>query len=232
MEAGSIPADGGEAGQAPETAAAPDLSGALAPVLDRVSELGSSVNERFSALESRLPAQEAAEPEYDDGLDPSLLGIGDGGDVDPQQAAQWLDQLVNNRAEKVSQQQVQQAVEPLIQELDDFRTEREAQTFLRQFPEFSDEGRAEQFMEHAQGVVEQLGVPEEVAGRLISSSSFLGIVAKAARHEEAGRSEVPADQAREQPLEPAGGANLGGGGEQNPALDIVRAGSRNSFWTG
>jgi hypothetical protein len=232
VEAASVPADGGEAGQA-AAPATPDLSSALQPVLDRVSELGSSVNERLSAFESRLPGEEPAadDNQFSDDLDPSLLGIGPNDDVSPEQAAQYLDQLVDKRASQITQTQVQQAVEPLIQELDDIRTEREAQTFLRQFPEFADEQRAEQFMQHAQSVVEQLGIPEEQAGRLISSSSFLSIVAKAARHEEAGRSEVPADQAREQPLEPAGGANLGGG-EQNPALDIVRAGSRNSFWTG
>jgi hypothetical protein len=234
VEAASVPAgnDGGTGEQpgAPSESQGIDFS----PVLDRVNEIGQQVGsfaERLEALQS--PAEPDQGPDtggYED--DPSLGMPPDDVYDDPQKAQQWLDNLVQERASRVADERVQQAIEPLVQQLDDFTMEREAKQFATEFPDIAgDEQRAEQFMQHAESLVEQLGVPDAVAAKLVSSGSFLRIVAQAARHEEAGRQEVPADQAREPQLEPAGGANLGGG-EPNLAQQIVNARPGGGFWTG
>lgn len=227
MEAASVPAENG-GGQA-EQAQAPAVD--LSSVLSRVDEIGQSVGqlgERFDSFQPQAPPEQEQGSEYDD----TEFDFGPGFDPeDPQQAQQWLDSLVDKRAKTVAEQQMQAAVEPLMQQLDEITTEREAQTFLARYPEFADEQRAEAFMDHASQVVQSLGLPDEVAGKLVSSSTFLGLVAEGARKQEAARNEVaPQEQQRtEHQLEPAGGANLGGG-EQDPALSIVKARGGNSFW--
>lgn len=238
MEAASVPAEsGGQSGEAPG-GEAPQFD--LSPVLDRVGQVGQSVDqfaERLQALEGRLPEQ-GGDPEYGDpygqddpyaDLDDPSLYEGEDGEMDPRAAQQYLEQLVDRRASALAEQQVQQHVEPLMNQLDELMQDRAAEEILGEFPELADEQRAEQFMDTAANVVSDLGLPEELAGRMITSAPFLRLVAQAARHQEAARNEQPVTETREHPLEPAGGANLGGG-EPNLAQEIVNSRGGNAFW--
>lgn len=242
MEAASVPAEsGGQQGEAPDAGGSPQFD--MGPVLDRVGQVGQSFdsfadqfNQKLEALENRLP-QEPGGSEYDDDMgldDPSLYG--DDGEMDPAQAQQFLEQIVDKRATALSQQHVQQAVEPIMQQLDELQQERAANEILGEFPELADEQRAEAFMDTAGGIVDSLGLPDEVASRVVTSAPFLRLVAQASRHQEASRNEQPvgSEAAREHQLEPAGGANLGGG-EPDLARSIVNArqkGPAGAFWMG
>lgn len=242
MEAQSVPAEsGGDPGEAPGgQSPAVDLS----PVLDRVGEIGQSVdqfNQRLEQFEQRLGQPEGdgygdeygddpygPDPEGADPFDPDGF-VPDGEEMSPEQAQRWLDGVISKRAEAIAQQQVQQQVEPLMEQLDDLMADRTADEILAEFPEFADEERGKQFMEHAAGLVEQMGLPDEIAQKLVTSAPFLRTVAQATRQGQGERKEEPATETQDHPLEPAGGASLGGG-EPDLARGIVQAGGGNRFW--
>ncbi len=227
---GAVPAEGAPAPEstAPEQSAPEPQP--WAPVLDRMDELAGNIgsfDQRFQALESRLPEPQApAEP------DPwaALMGgepeepqyfdqYGNPVDLQPQQPAFDL-----NALQQAIQHDRQQALAPLQQQLQEMQLNAAREQLLKEIPQLQDPEVANQTAQAMQAYLNEAGAPPEVAAWLSNSPKAIGQFFKAAEAEKRAQAQVPAP-ADVPALEAAGGAVPGGDGSQPSYVQSAHQGA-------
>ena len=209
--------DGGQAEQT-GTEQQQDSGFDLGPVIDRVDQIGErlgSFEERFASRfeEPEAEQQDTGFEEFDaDGL------LDDGGDMDPQAAQQLLGKIVDQRTGKA----VQEAVGPLMQQIQDMQIGLDADALAQRYPELSKQEVAEPVVQAARQLAEQMGQPE-----LARSPQFIEVIYKAQMADKYAAGEVPVGDEQEFDLESAAGSGPQGV-EANIAERIVKARGRSS----
>lgn len=212
----------GGQGQEGQAAAAPDFG----PVLEQMNANFAALGEQ---LQGALGGGQQAADDGDEGAfeddDLAYPEPGADGELDPEAAQEYLDNLVQQRAKGVAQQEIQEALAPVMEALTEQRIEREATDLQTKYPQLRDPEVSEAVIERATGVVQQLGLSGDAAARLVTSGSFIELVFKAGLAEQQAAG-TPTDGLG---LEPAGGQGPAQA-EPNIARQVVDAGRPNNFW--
>lgn len=223
---GSVAATGSEgAAGAAEQGTQGDAAGGidLSPVFERIDGLGS----RFEQFQQTLAAQQQAPADAGDGNQAGdefdLTGLFDVDQgLDPQQAQQMLEQLMESRTQKA----IEAATGPLMERINGIQTGLDAEQLAAKYPVLATREGAEPVVNAARALAEHVGDPS-----LASNMQILELIHQAQMGERAAAGERPAGADPGFELERAGGA--GPAAEQpNIAAGIKSAGSRNGFWTG
>ena len=189
-----------------------------APVLDRVSELASTFDSRFSELAQRIPA-----PEPEAAPDPWAALFPERGEPDPytQPEPQGLDPAALQAA---FQQALQQANAPLQEQIQHMQWERDRQQLIQDSPQLADPAVAQQTIQGFNAFLQQTGAPPQVAQWLTNSPQAIGQFFKAAEAEKLAKGQAPASE-QVPSLEAAGGAVPGGNGEPPNYIQSAHQGS-------
>ena len=218
-ETGAAPAEGVATTETTpaETTAAPDP---WAGVMDRVGQLASDIDTRFTSLEQRIPEQEP-EPEANpwDSLFPDEPEVDQFGQ--PVQPQPQFDQQALNAA---FQQALQQANAPLVQQLQQFQMERGREQLYAEIPQLKDPEVAQKTIQGMQSFLAGAGAPPEVAGWLTNSPQAIAQYFKAAEAERLAAGQAPASE-QIPAVEAAGGAAPGGSGEQPNIIQRIHEGA-------
>jgi hypothetical protein len=216
--AGDAGADGGEA----QEAQAPGVD--LSPVLQQIEQVGGRMGQMETMLQQLA---QGPEPEGEGEDDEALAALADlfgqqEQGVDADTASRLVDSLVEQRLGS----HLNQAIAPLIEQVETLRSSADAQTLLQAFPEMANPEVAQAVVQQAAQAAQQMGVPPEMARR----PGFIELVYKSQKFDQRAAGEVPVGDLEHQGLEPGGGASPRGGAQPNTAQDILAARSGNSFW--
>lgn len=224
VAAGGAPgAEGGE-GMAEAQSPAVDLS----PVLQQIEQVGGRLGQMEQLIQQFAPAEE--EGGEDDAALQALAEFygsqvpGQGGELDPETASKLIDGLVEQKLGP----QLNAAISPLIQQVEALRSQSDAQTLLKAFPEMADPKVAEAVVRGAEQHAVQMGVDPSLARR----PGFIELVYKSQKFDQRAAGEVPVGDLNNPTLEPGGGASPRGGvgAQGGTAQDILAARGGNSFW--
>jgi hypothetical protein len=224
MEASMAAEAGGGEGQAESAEVqAPQVD--LSPVLQQIEQVGGRLGQVEALMNQFAPQEEAEEP--DAALEALQEFYGNqmpGGELDAETASRLVDGLVEQRMSSAMEQQLS----PLIQQIEQLRSQSDAQTLLKAFPEMADPKVAEAVVGGAQQAAVQMGVDPSLARR----PGFIELVYKAQKFDQRAAGEVPVGDLNNPALEPGGGASPRGGLQDsaNLAQEIVAARGGNSFW--
>lgn len=216
-ETGVAPAEGTTA---PETTTTETTAEPWAPVLDRVSELASSIDGRFAALEQRFEPEPEPEPDPWAGLFPDQPDEQDEYGQPAQQQPQGLDQQALQAA-------FQQANAPLMQRLQQLEMGAARQQLLSEIPQLGDPEVAGQTIQHTQQELAGSGLPPDVINALMNNAWAIKTIFKAAEAEKLAAGQAPASE-QVPAVESAGGAAPGGNGEQPNIIQQIHS----SGWGG
>lgn len=227
---GAVPAEGTAA---PESAApsAPEPQ-PWAPVLDRMDELANNLgnfDQRFEQLEQRLPAPEQpAEP------DPWAALMGG----EPEEPT-YYDQFGNpvelpgqqpgldlNALQQAIGAQINQAVTPYQQQLQEIQTQRAHDQLVQRIPQLADTPEnaevRQQTAQRVQAAIQNYPAPVQQA--LMNDPGFIETIFKAAEAEKLAQGQAPAS-GQVPSLEAAGGAVPGGDGSQPNYIQSAHQGA-------
>lgn len=211
------PAEGNAASTpAPEPTSAP--ANDYAPLMDRMSEIASSIDTRFSELEQRIPQAEA-EPEQDPWA--GLFGDEPEQEFEQSQQQPALDAQALQQAFNAA---LQQANAPLMAQIQQLQQERGREQLLRDIPQLQDPQVAQKTIEGMQTYLASAGAPPEVAAWLTNSPQAIAQYYKAAEADQNARAQVPASDAVPA-VEAAAGAAPGGDGTQPDPIQAIHAGA-------
>ena len=227
MEASVAGAEGQQAeGQEQSQQAAPDFSPVLEHMEAQFGQLGQQITEAISGGQQQQQDEVEDESAYEDDGFPDLE-LGDDGEVDPEAAQKFLDDLVQKRASGIAEQTVQKALAPVLEQLTEQRIERDADALIQQYPQLRDQKVADAVLERATNVALQLGLSNDEAAKLVTSRAFIELNLKAGMAEQAAAG-TPAGESSFA-LEGAGGQ---GPAEAEPdfARQVVEAGRPSGFW--
>lgn len=209
---------GQEQGQEAEAAPQQEQGLDLTPLLERMDGIGGrldSFEERFAdRFADQQPEQQ--DDSYDDFDVDGMLDSE--GDMDPQAARQLLSQIVDQRTSKA----VQEAVGPLMNQLQDMQIGLDADALAQRYPELSKPEVAEPVVQAARQLAEQMDQPE-----LARSPQFIEVVYKSQMADKYAAGEVPVGDEQQFDLESAAGSGPQGV-ESNIAERIVAARGRKS----
>jgi hypothetical protein len=221
----SEPAEGFDGTAAPEAASAPDP---YAPVVDRVDQLAGQFDDFRQLIDQRLPQPEM-EPEPDPWA--ALTGQPEqetyydqyGNPVEMQAPQPGLDM---NALQAAVQAQIQQAVSPYQQQMQELQTQRAHEQLVARIPQLADTPEnAQTRAETAQRVQQAIAsYPPQVQQALMNDAGYIETVFKAAEAEKRSQAQVPASE-QVPSLEAAGGAVPGGNGEQPSYVQSAQAGA-------
>lgn len=198
----TAPVEGASTESAPESATTSDP---YAPVLDRMSELASSIDTRFSGIEGRLP-QPQQEPEPDPWA--ALFGEPEQPEYDqPQQPV--LDPAALRQA---YQADLQQATAPLQQQLQQMQAERAREQLYERVPALRDKAVADQHINSMVQSMQARNTPPEVIQWALSDPDQIALHFEAAEAKRLAAGQAPANE-QVAHVESAGGALPGGNGE-------------------
>jgi hypothetical protein len=184
-----------------------------APLMDRMSEIASGIDERFAALEQRIPQPEA-EPEPD-----PWANLFDDGGEDGYEQQPALDPQALQAA---FQQAVAQANAPLMAQIQQMQRQAALNDLVARIPQLKepDVARATE-----QAVFERIShLPEQMQQQLAYDASFVELVFKAAEAEKLASAQAPAGE-QVPSLESANGAAPGGDGSQPNPIQALHAGA-------
>lgn len=192
-----------EGAAATETSAAPETTSApeWAPVLDRVNELASTMDQRFQAL---TPQEPEAEP------DDPWAGLFDQADPEPEPVQQALDPAALQSAFQTA---LQQANAPLMAQVQEMQNERAREQLYAEIPQLKDPAVAQDTIDRMISHFQASGAPREHVAWALNNPREIGIHFKAAEAEKLAQGQAPAG-GQVPSLEAAGGAHPGGDGRQ------------------
>lgn len=205
---------GGDAGDAQGQGQAQDNGNAA--IAAQLEQLSGGFSEMQQFLQSApWQQQDAGEEQQDDGLDLSFLDDDQAMSADPAALAQQLQETINQH----SSQQVQQALQPLVQQLTEVRTRLDAADLVGEFPELGSEEQAQRVVQAAQEWATNIGQPE-----LASNPMVWRMVYMASKAAESANNEGSDDPGAAH-LEGGSGAAPGGNSQVDLGDLIVNAGS-------
>jgi hypothetical protein len=209
----SQPVEG--ASPAPEPAA-PSFD--MSPVLDRVGELASSIDQRFAQFEQRMPAPEPEAPEADPWA--ALFGTDEQPEYEQQQYEQPAPQGIDpQQLQAAINHAIEQGNAPLRAQLQEMQLERATQQLYKEIPQLAPGAENEEIRQAThQRVTQSLAsYPPEIANQLAADPKYISMIFKAAEADKFAQGQAPASGAVPQ-TEAAGGALPGGNGAPlNPA---------------
>ncbi|WCB94496.1 hypothetical protein DSM104299_03233 [Baekduia alba] len=228
MEASvAAPAGDGAAEAAEGQAPAVDFS----PVLQQIEAVGGRLGQMEQLIQQF--AAPDGEGEEDDATLAALAEFyGAGGQEQQQAQAPQFDadaaaKLVEAMQGNVSTQ-VQQALDPVMQQLGALTAKTNADMLQAELPELKKPEVAKAVIDGAVGLAQAAGLDPSV-GR---HPDVVRAVYKAMRYDQIAAGEVPVDELQHPSLEPGGGASPRGGvgATGGTAQDILAARGGNSFW--
>ncbi len=190
------------------------------PVLDRIDALGP----RLERMESLLPQHDDSGDD-DDGFEFDTAALfGD----DPQQQGLTPEalQALTGQFQQMTQQQVQQALAPIMQQVQGIQTGLEAEQLAAKYPALQTEEGAAPVVAAARQMAEALGQPG-----LATNMQFLETVYKAQMADKYAAGEVPAGAEKGFDLERAGGAGPAAGDEPSIADRVIQSRQKTDFWS-
>ena len=225
MEA-SVAANGGADPGAAEAAATEQATPQvdLGPVLERLEALDGRLGRVEPAIAALTPEQEAAEdplaglealfaPEEPDPMDQAGL--------DGRALIQGL-QAMQEQTSSQTQQQMQEALAPLMQQVSQMQVRLDAEALTAKHPDLEKPEVFQPVVENARELAQRLGQPE-----LSTSAQFIELVYLSELAKKVAAGEVPAGREGFE-LENGGGAPSGD--EPDSARRIVEARGGNAFW--
>lgn len=212
MEASVAASDGAaDAAEPQEQASSLDLS----PVLERFEDLGGRM-ERMEQQFSRFGEPEGQEEEpADDFADFDLDGM------DPQQAQQVLQQIVDARLQEALGQHIQ----PLSEQVRGIQVGLDADALVARYPELGKQEIAKPVVEAARAFAQEAGDES-----LATNTKVLELIYKAQMADKRAAGEVPAGGEQQFDLERGSGAGPAAADEPNIAERIVKARQNDEFW--
>lgn len=223
-DAGVAATDGGAGETAPAAPAAPTVD--LSPIQDTLGEITGRLD-RFEGLMPQPAQEQAADPwDFTD-----LFGAEQEAAAEPEAPAQPdMQQLITRLStamQSSSEEQIKQAVGPLLETVSNMQADNDAAYLTENYPEFANDEFAQQMIAFADQRAAAAGLSPETA----RTASYLEDIYKAYKFDQMARGEVPAADLTHDDLEGGSGAVPGGRGEVDIAQQIKAAGSGNSFWT-
>lgn len=227
MEASVAAGTGGEGTTEAAEGAAPAVD--LSPVLEQVGAIG----QRLDTFETTLQGLRG-EPEGDGGEgegvdDDTLAALAElfgpqagGQELDGETASRLVDGLVESKLNT----QLQQALGPVVEQIERMQSANDAQSLLQAFPEMADPKVAEAVVTEAQRAAQSMGADPRFATR----PGFIELVYKAQKFDQTAAGEVPVGDLAHRALETGSGASPRGGEAPNLAKEIVAARGGNAFW--
>jgi hypothetical protein len=208
------PVEGATTEAAPAETSGPDYG----PVLDRMSELAGSIDTRFAALEGRIPEPQA-EPEED----PWAALFGETEQPEPEYQQPPAPQLDINALQQAVQQQIQQAVTPYQQQIQQIQAAQAREQLLKDVPALQDPELAQQTIDGMVQSLQQAQASPDFIQWALSNPQQIKLHFEAAEARKQAAGQAPAASAVPG-VESAGGAVPGGNGEQpNPVHEIFGA---------
>jgi hypothetical protein len=230
MEA-SVAANAGGEGAA-ETAEAQAPAVDFSPVLQQIEQVGGRLGQveqliqQFAAPEGEGEEDDAtlqALAEFYGAAGQEELAQPQAPEFNPEAASKFLSTLQGTFDSKV-----QEAIQPLMQEVTALRAGRDAEQLYTKYPEMKNPEVAKAAVDGAMQLAQAMGYPAESGRNAAAVEAFY----KAMRYDQIAAGEVPVDELQHPTLEPGGGASPRGGlgATGGTARDIVAARGGNSFW--
>lgn len=199
-----------------ETQAGLDLS----PLTERLEQ---GLGELRSEIASLRPVEAAEAETPTDPWAQEFAGLFGEEEITPEEQQLDARQLVQ-AIQAASQTQTQQALAPVMEQMQRLQGELDAQALIKEFPELEDSAVASKAVEAATELAQQMGVPQ--LGR---SAALVRVAYLAAKAEGAAQSEVPAG-GEHVGLESAAGGAGQAAQETDEAQRIVNAGGGSRKW--
>lgn len=218
--AAGTPASGG--GQATQGEQQGQQDGAQADLNAQLTQINQQMEETRQFLQSQpWQTQEAASPAEEQAQVPEVdLSMFDetNPQYDPAQAAQHLQDMIDQRAAAQAEQLVQQHVAPLQEAQEEMRRSRDAEALAAKYPDLQKPEVAQQVIDHSMKAAEMLGRPELGLNPQFWEMNLLNL--RALEMSKGEGTEVPGAAT----LEGAGGASPGAQQGADAADRIVNAG--------
>jgi hypothetical protein len=223
----SVAQNGGQgdaAGAAAEQQSAPQVD--LSPVLERLEGLDGRlgrVEPALAALAPEEPGEQNPLAELEALFAPDEPDPADQAALDGRALLQGL-QAMQQQTSSATEQQVQEALAPVMQQLSSLQVRLDAEALTQKHPDLEKPEVFQPVVENARELATRLGQPE-----LSTSAQFIELVYLSELAKKVAAGEVPAGQGREFALENgAGGAPAGD--EPDIARGIVNSRGGNAFW--
>lgn len=190
---------------------------ALAPRIERMEQQFAQFGQQQGEPAGQEPA--AAGEDFDVG---GLFDIDSG--VDPQQAQQMLQQLVDSR----TQSQLDAALAPVLEQVRGIQVGLDAEQLAAKYPALADASVAGPVVQRARELAEHAGHPE-----LATNMQFIETIYKAQMADQYAAGERPVGGEQQFELERGGGAGPGAAAEESNIADRIVAGrQKQEFWRG
>lgn len=191
----------------------PTGDAALAQLAEGLQTQGESLEQMREFLASNPwtppPAAEAPAP-------PDLSALSDP-NVTPEQAAEQLAKVMDERATE----KAQELVKPLMDQVGEIRAEREVDTLVTEFPELGEPETAKAVLSYAEDAAKLVGNPE-----LATNVQFIRQCYMAGRAAQLAQQQRGAGPSNAATLEGAGGASPGGATQGTPEQQAEAIGEK------
>lgn len=218
-------AQGGTAPAAPEGG---EGGGGIdfSPVMGQLEQLGSRLDGFQAQLEQFGQPEDEVEQDAPGEFDLPDFDFAPDQGLDPQQAQQYLNSLIDQRVSSGVDPRLEEALGPIAAQVEQMRVERDAESLIEEFPQLADPQVAETTVQRAHELVAELGLDPSLA----NNRNVVALVFKANLADQYAAGEVPVGELQQPGLE--AGAGAAPGGDSGPSLQeqIVAARSGGLPW--